>query len=125
MIFNKPCIFNLLALHFGSSMFHVIIMHKDLQVHSESGGAKLNHYHDANDLEIDAIIEFGTQWAGLEIKLGAHNVEEGASALNRLRKKVCSNGVPQPAFLGVVTGGGPLYTRDDGIHVLPIDCLKP
>jgi len=98
---------------------------KDLQVYSEACGAKLNHYHDANDLEIDAIIEFGTQWAGLEIKLGAHNVEEGASALARLRKKVCSNGVPQPAFLAVVTGGGPLYTRDDGVHVIPLDCLKP
>jgi len=45
-------------------------------VYSEACGAKLNHYHDTNDLEIDVIIELGTQWAGLEIKLGAHNVIE-------------------------------------------------
>ena len=30
-----------------------------------------------------------------------------------------------PAFLCVITGGGPLYTRDDGVIVVPIDCLKP
>jgi len=57
---------------------------RDLLVYSDSIGAKLSHYHDTNDLEIDAIIEFGTKWAGFEIKMGAHRVEEGANALKRL-----------------------------------------
>ena len=98
---------------------------RDLIIYSESVGAKLSNYHDANELEVDAIIELGTKWAGVEIKLGAHRVEEGASGLKRLRDKLVSKGAPMPAFLCVVTGGGPLLTRDDGIHVIPIDCLKP
>ena len=30
-----------------------------------------------------------------------------------------------PSFLAVISGGGALYTRDDGIHVIPIDCIMP
>jgi len=98
---------------------------RDLLIYSDAIGAKLSHYHDESDLEVDAIIEYGSQWAGLEIKMGTHHVEEGAATLIRLRNKVVSKGVALPAFLCVITGGGPLYTRDDGIHVIPIDCLKP
>ena len=94
-------------------------------VYSEVNGAKLSHFRDTNGLEVDAIIELGTKWAGIEIKMGVHRVEEGAAALKRLQQKLTSKGAAEPAFLGVVTGGGPLYTRDDGIHVIPIDCLKP
>jgi hypothetical protein len=98
---------------------------RDLLVYSDVIGAKLSHYHDATGLEIDAIIELGTQWAGIEVKMGAHRVDGGAAALKRLRDKLAVKGAAQPAFLCVLTGGGPLYTRDDGIHVIPIDCLGP
>jgi predicted AAA+ superfamily ATPase len=98
---------------------------RDLLAYSEAIDAKLSHYHDANELEVDAIIELGTKWAAIEIKLGAPRVDGGADSLKRLRSKLVSKGAETPAFLAVVTGGGPLYTRDDGIHVIPIDCLKP
>lgn len=98
---------------------------RDLLVYCEADGAKLSHYHDANGLEVDAIVELGVKWAGVEVKLGSHRVEEGAGALKRLQAKLVSKGADAPAFLCVITGGGPLYTRDDGIHVIPIDCLKP
>jgi len=98
---------------------------RDLLIYTEAFGAKLSHYHDANGLEIDAIIESGNHWAGIEIKMGAHRVDEGVAALKRLRDKLVSKGAAEPAFLCVVTGGGPHYTRDDGVHIVPIDCLKP
>ncbi|MCL2820333.1 MAG: DUF4143 domain-containing protein [Oscillospiraceae bacterium] len=98
---------------------------RDLLIYSESIGAKLSHYHDSNGVEVDAIIELGAKWAGIEIKLGAHRVDEGAATLLRLKKKVVSKGAVEPAFLCIITSGGPLYTRDDGIHVIPIDCLRP
>jgi len=98
---------------------------RDLLVYSEAIGAKLSHYHDANELEVDAIIELGTKWAGVEIKMGAHRVQDGAASLMRLRNKLVSKGASKPAFLCVITGGGPLFTREDGVHVIPIDCLKP
>jgi len=98
---------------------------RDLLVYSEAAGAKLSHYHDSNELEVDAIVELGTKWAAIEIKLGAHRVDEGAAALKRLQAKLYSKGVAHPFFSAVITGGGPLYTRDDGVHVVPIDCLRP
>jgi len=98
---------------------------RDLLIYSEYSGIKLSHYHDANGLEIDVILEYGTQWACIEIKMGVHNIDEGSASLKRLKDKVVSKGAEKPAFLAVVTGGGPVYTRDDGVHVIPIDCLKP
>jgi len=98
---------------------------RDLIIYSEAIGAKLSHYHDANELEVDAIIEQGPKWAAVEIKLGAHRIDEGVDALNRLKSKLASKGVAPPAFSAIITGGGPCHTRSDGIHVIPIDCLKP
>ena len=98
---------------------------RDFSVYADVIDAKLSHYHDATGLEIDAILELGNKWAALEIKLGAHRVDEGAAALFRLKNKVTQKGAPQPAFLCVVTGGGPLYRREDGIFVIPIDCWRP
>ena len=97
---------------------------RDLLVYCEAIGAKLSHYHDATGLEVDAIIELGTQWAGVEIKMGSHRVDEGVASLNRLEKKLLSKGAAPPAFLCVITGGGPFFTKEDGVHVIPIDCLK-
>ena len=98
---------------------------RDLLVYSEAMGARLSHYHDANGLEIDAIIELETKWMGLEVKMGSHRVDEGAASLIRLRNKLVSKGATVPICLCVVTGGGPQYVRDDGIFVIPIDCFKP
>jgi len=98
---------------------------RDLMIYSESADMKLTHYHDATGLEVDAIVEFGNKWAGIEIKLGAHRVDEGAASLKKLESKMVTKGASAPAFLCVITGGGVLCTRDDGIHVIPIDCLKP
>ena len=98
---------------------------RDLLIYSDIVGAKLSHYHDLNNLEVDVIVELDTKWAAIEIKLGAHRVDEGADALVRLQSKLTAKGAAIPSFLAVITGGGPLYTRSDGIHVIPIDCLKP
>jgi predicted AAA+ superfamily ATPase len=97
---------------------------RDLAIYAESFGASLSHYHDDSGLEVDAILEIGTEWAALEIKLGAHRVEEAADGLNRLTSKLTQRGASSPRFLAILTGGGPLYTRDDGIHVIPLDCLR-
>ena len=98
---------------------------RDLLIYADIAGAKLSHYHDLNGLEVDAVVELGKKWAAIEIKLGAHRVNEGAESLIRLRSKLVQKGADAPSFLAVITSGGPLFTRDDGIHVIPIDCLKP
>ena len=98
---------------------------RDLLIYAEVNGARLSHYRDAGGLEVDAIIESGTQWAGIEIKMGMHRIDEGANALRRLSEKMVAKGAASPAFLAVITGGGPLHARSDGVLVIPIDCLGP
>jgi predicted AAA+ superfamily ATPase len=106
------------------SLFENLCM-RDLLIYAESIDARLSHYRDASGLEVDAIVEYGQKWAAIEIKLGAHRVDEAVLALTRLCHKMVNKGAAQPAFLAVMTGGGPLYTREDGVHVLPVDCLGP
>jgi predicted AAA+ superfamily ATPase len=97
---------------------------RDLLVYTASIGARLSHYHDSADLEVDAIVEMGTDWAAFEVKLGAHRIDEAARTLARLAGKLTGKGAPKPSFMAVLTNGGPAYTRDDGVHVIPIDCLR-
>jgi len=100
---------------------------RDLQVYAQSYEANLYHYLDNSDLEIDAIMEMkGGDWAAFEIKLGCAQIDEAAGSLKRLKEKIISAGNKPPACLAVIVGIGAIsHKRDDGIFVLPIDCLAP
>lgn len=52
-------------------------------------------------------------------------IEEGAGNLKTLAGKVDHRQTGDPAFLMVLTGGEYAYTRDDGVHVVPLGCLMP
>jgi len=99
---------------------------RDLRVYAQANRAELMHYRDANGLEADAIVTGpGDQWGAVEVKLGRPGVDAAAASLLRLRKKL-SGAAPEPAFLMVLTAtGGVAHTRDDGVHVVPIDRLGP
>lgn len=90
-------------------------------------GNELHYYRDDAGLEVDAIVEHGGRWAGVEVKLSDTKADEGAEALLALRKKLFANGASQnaePAFLAVIVGRGSLaYTRDDGVMVIPASML--
>lgn len=90
-------------------------------------GNDLFYYRDEQGLEVDAIIEHGDRWAGIEIKLSDTKVDDGAKNLKALRNKMLANPAArnaEPAFLAVVVGRGSLaYTRDDGIMVIPASLL--
>ena len=106
-------------------LFENLCLH-ELLVYVDSIDGLLCHYRDSDELEIDAIVETRDgRWGGIEIKLGAHRVEEGANSLKRLSNKLTEKGVKSPEFLAVITGGGLCHQREDGIYVIPIDCLGP
>lgn len=90
-------------------------------------GNKVSYYRDDKGLEVDVVMELGTRWAGIEVKLSETKVEEGAKSLLALRRKVCANPAaqtPEPAFLAVIVGkGGVAYRRDDGVCVIPMAVL--
>lgn len=99
---------------------------RDLRVYSTPLLGEVRHYRDNTGLECDAVIclEDG-RWAAVEIKLGGEKlIEEGASSLKRLKKKIDENSSERsPEFLMVLTATGAMYQRPDGVIVMPINCL--
>ncbi|AIZ56749.1 hypothetical protein Mpt1_c08730 [Candidatus Methanoplasma termitum] len=99
---------------------------RDLRTYAECLGGKVYQYHDANGLEADAIIHLNNgKWGAAEIKLGGDdNIEEAAKNLLKLKEKVNTDKMKEPAFLMIVTGTQNAYKRPDGVFVVPIGCLK-
>ena len=105
---------------------------RDLKVYSQAIGGKVSYYHDRYGLEADAVlhIEDG-RYALIEFKLGSKEIEEGACHLLKIQELVreynkTENQVPlrDPDLLIVITGGNMAYTRDDGVKIIPLACLK-
>lgn len=100
---------------------------RDLSVYAQTLSGEIRHYRDNAGLECDAVIRLADgRWAAVEIKLGGEDlVEEGAQSLLRLKNKIAEKSDERaPSFLMVLTGVGPLYRREDGVFVVPINCLK-
>ena len=51
-------------------------------------------------------------------------LDAGAKNLLCLAKEVDVDSMGKPMFLAVVTATGSAYTRDDGVHVIPLGCLS-
>ena len=91
-------------------------------------GGEVFHYRDKNGLECDTVIHLRSGKYGLaEVKIGGDkNIDEAAGNLKKLASIIDTNKQNAPQFLMVLTGVGQYaYTRTDGIHVVPIGCLKP
>ena len=101
---------------------------KDLLVYAQAINAEVFFYHDTNGLEIDAILELDDgNWAAIEIKLGATQIEQAAKNLLHFSKLMeqFKSKRRQPKFLMVITAGEHAYQRADGIYVVPHVCLEP
>lgn len=100
---------------------------RDLNIYASSFGGEVRHYRDNAGLECDAVIHLEDgRWAAIEIKLGGEGlIKEGAKSLNLLQKKIEEkSNEPLPSFRMILTATGPLYQREDGIYVVPINCLR-
>jgi predicted AAA+ superfamily ATPase len=102
------------------------LCYRDMSVYAEALGGQVFHYRDEKELEADAIIQLGNgEWAAVEVKLGEFEFDKAAHNLLRLSQKM-QDLTQNPAFLMILTAtGGVAYTREDGIHVVPLDCLCP
>jgi hypothetical protein len=76
-----------------------------------------------NVLKVDSAIELNDRrWGGIEVRQRTHDFNEAANNLLRLKRKVTL----EPSFLAILTASGKTaYTREDGIRVIPLDCLGP
>ena len=105
---------------------------RDLKVYSLEHDGMLSYYRDRYGLEADAVLHLNDgRYAIIEIKLGQHDVEEGAKHLceiERLIKEYNEKEKQVPLRLPdikiVITGTKYGYKRDDGVFVIPIGCLK-
>ena len=97
---------------------------RDLQIYAETLGARLYHYQDYADREIDAVIQFDDDtWHAMEIKLNPAQTDEAAETLKKVAAVFHHH---PPASLSVVVGkGGAAYRRPDGVYVLPLTALRP
>jgi hypothetical protein len=105
---------------------------RDLRAYSQSLYGEISYYHDRYDLEADAVLHLDDgRYALIEFKLGSAEIEMGARHLLEIRELVRgynSKGpqikLREPDVLMVITGGPVAYTREDGVKVVPLACLK-
>jgi predicted AAA+ superfamily ATPase len=106
-------------------LFEALVEH-DLAVYAQSFGAKLFHYQDYKNNEIDAVIELEDgDWCAFEVKLGAKKIDEGAENLIKVCADIVDNGGKAPKIMCVICGlSNAAYQRADGVYVVPITALK-
>lgn len=107
-------------------LFESLVLH-DLKVYAAANDSSVSHYHDADDLEVDAVIHRrdGT-WIAVEVKLGSPQIPEASANLLRLERKLVERGERPPAAKLIVIGFGmPVHTTPKGIIVAPVDTLAP
>ncbi len=71
------------------------------------------------------------RYALIEFKLGSKQIEEAAKHLlavvgliRKVNESKTSNHQREPDLLMIITGGEMAYTREDGVKIVPIGCLK-
>jgi len=106
---------------------------RDLRAYTSAIGGKLSYYRDRYGLESDCVLHLPDgRFALIEFKLGNRQIEEGAAHLVQIRELIREANaskpgvrIEEPSLMMVVTGGNLAYTRKDGVHVVPIGCMKP
>ena len=97
---------------------------RDLKIYSMRRGGEVRHYRDSRGLECDAVVHLEDgRWALIEVKLGGDDlIEDGAKNMMKIKKDI--NSQQEPSFMMVLTATGPAYRREDGVYVVPLNCLK-
>lgn len=111
-------------LNFFGFLFESLVI-RDLRIYSQVDEGKVWHYRDSSGLEVDAIVSYDYgQWAAIEVKLGFNQVDAAAANLLKFASKVDDSKMGKPGALIVVVPGGWAYTREDGVHVVPINHMR-
>ena len=106
-------------------LFEALVV-RDLEIYAQSFGAKLFHYQDYKNNELDAVIELDNgEWCAFEIKLGCNKIDEGVNSLIRTCSEIEKNGGKPAKIKCVICGlSNAAYQRKDGVYVVPVTSLK-
>ena len=105
---------------------------RDLKIYTADFNSRISYYRDRYGLEADLVqhLEDG-RYALIECKLGSSEIDDGAKHLLELKRLIQEHNktekqVPlrEPDLLIVMTGGSMAYTRQDGVKIIPLACLK-
>ncbi len=105
---------------------------RDLKAYTPSFDTHISYYRDRYGLEADLVLHLNDgRYALIECKLGSGEIEEGARHLLELKRLICEHNkkerqIPlrEPDLLLVITAGNIAYTRNDGVKIVPLGCLK-
>lgn len=105
---------------------------RDLKAYTADFNSHVSYYRDRYGLEADLVLHLEDgRYALIECKLGSHEIEEGAKHLLEIKNLVqeynkTEKQVPlrEPDLLIILTGGSMAYTREDGVKVIPLGCLR-
>lgn len=105
---------------------------RDLKVYSQALGGRLSYYYYRFGVEANAVLHLDDRrYALIKCKLGSREIEDGANHLleiNRLvaekNKTVNQIRLHEPDLLIVLTGEEMAYTRENGVKIIPIGCLR-
>ncbi len=102
------------------------LVERDLKIYADSFNAKLYHYQDYQNREIDSVIELDDgNWCAFEIKLGVNAIEDAAKNLINISNDIKKDNGVAPKVLCVICGmTNSAYKRPDGVYVVPITALK-
>ena len=108
---------------FTGFLFESLAVH-ELRIYAQANDAKVYHYRDSSNLEVDAIVQkYNGDCCAFEIKLGTGQIEEAAASLNKFVSVLDDRRVALPKSLNIITGTGISYTRKDGINVISLASL--
>ena len=105
---------------------------RDLRAYSADFDSHLSYYRDRYGLEADLVLHLADgKYALIECKLGSREIDQGAQHLLEIKRLIQENNVTErqvplrePDLLIIITGGKMAYTREDGVKVIPLACLK-
>lgn len=104
-------------------LFESLVVH-DLRVYAQANDAKVYHYRDSNNLEVDAIVQqYNGDWCAFEIKLGTGQIDRAAESLLKFNDTIDHKKAGTPRSLNIITGTGISYTRNDGVNVISLASL--
>lgn len=99
---------------------------RDLRIYGDAIGARLYKYRDSKKRESDAVMQFKDgSWALFEVKLGgSDDIDNAAKKLLDIAHDINEEKTGSLAFLAVITKGPLAYKREDGVYVIPLECLR-
>lgn len=105
---------------------------RDLKIYTADFNSRISYYRDRYGLEADLVLHLEDgRYALIECKLGSSEIDDGAKHLLEIKRLIQEHNktekqvpIREPDLLIVMTGGSMAYTRQDGVKVIPLACLK-